>query len=144
MPDARFEGRYEMTIDAKGRLFFPAKHREKLGGNLLHITRGLDGCLFAFTDEQWEGFKEKMSGLPVGKSRGMDRYFIGNSSTAEMDAQGRLTIDQKLRDFVGLGKEITIVGLRERIEIWDTARWNEMNDALTADQVDAMLQDVDF
>lgn len=144
MAESRFEGRYAVSMDAKGRLFFPAKQRDKLDGNLLHITRGLDGCLFAFTDEQWAAFKARMAGLPVNKSRGMDRYFVGNSATAEMDSQGRLTIDPELRNFVNLGKDLTIVGLQERIEIWNTEAWNKINDSLTDDQVDEMLQDVNF
>ena len=144
MAEGNLEGRFEMSLDAKGRLFFPAKQREKLVGNTLHITRGLDDCLFAFTDEQWEAFKERMRSLPVAKARQMERYFIGNSSSTEMDPQGRVTVDQNLRTFAGLTKEITLVGLLERMEIWDTARWNAMNDDLTADDVDSLLQEVNF
>lgn len=144
MAETHLEGRFEMSLDAKGRLFFPAKQREKVGGSLLHITRGLDECLFAFTDEQWEGFKARMRNLPVAKARTMERYFIGNSSAVEMDAQGRVTVDQKLREFAGLNREITIVGLLERMEIWDTARWNAMNDQLTPDEMDSLLQEMEF
>lgn len=142
--EQHLEGRFEMTIDAKGRLFFPAKQREKLGGTQLHITRGLDDCLFAFTEAQWTGFKEKMAVLPFAKARQAERFFIGNSSHPEIDAQGRLTLHPALRQIAGLEKEITLVGLRERIEIWDTARWNAMNDALTGEGIDAMLQEMDF
>lgn len=141
---AALEGRFEMTLDAKGRLFFPAKQREKIEGSTLHITRGLDGCLFAFTDHQWQLFGDKMSTMPLARSKASERYFIGNSSTVEMDGQGRVTVDPRLRDFAGLEKEITLVGLRERMEIWDTARWNAFNDSLASEDIDAILQEMDF
>lgn len=140
----RLFGRYEMNIDAKGRLFFPAKQREKIEGNLLHITRGLDDCLFAFTDAQWDSFLEKIGTLPIAKARSMERYFVGNSNDAEMDEQGRIKIPVKLREIAGLEKEVTIVGLRERLEIWDTARWNAMNEELSGDEIAAMLEDMNF
>ncbi len=140
----RLFGRYEMNIDAKGRLFFPAKQREKIEGNILHITRGLDDCLFTFTDSQWDAFLEKMGELPIAKARTMERYFVGNSGDVEMDEQGRIKIPVKLRELAGLDREVTIVGLRERMEIWDTARWNAMNDQLSGDDIAAMLEDMNF
>ena len=140
----RLFGRYEMTIDAKGRLFFPAKQREKLEGSLLHVTRGLDDCLFAFTDSQWDSFLEKIGTLPITKARQTERYFVGNSFDAEMDEQGRIKIPPALRALAGLEKEVTIVGLRERLEIWDTARWNAMNDELSGDDIAAALEDMNF
>ena len=140
----RLFGRYEMTIDAKGRLFFPAKQREKLEGSLLHVTRGLDDCLFAFTDSQWDAFLEKIGTLPITKARSTERYFVGNSFDAEMDEQGRIKIPPALRTVAGLEKDVTIVGLRERLEIWDTARWNAMNDALSGDEIATLLEDMNF
>lgn len=144
MATDRLEGRFEMTIDAKGRLFFPAKQREKIDGSVLHITRGLDDCLFAFTDPQWDKFLEKIGTLPLSKARSTERFFVGNSALAEMDEQGRIKIPAALRSVAGLEKDVTIVGLRERLEIWDTARWNAMNDALSSADVAAMLEEMDF
>lgn len=144
MASTRLEGRYEMTIDVKGRLFFPAKHREKIEGAVLHITRGLDDCLFAFTDSQWDAFLEKIGTLPISKARSTERFFVGNSCHSEMDEQGRIKIPPALRTVAGLEKDVTIVGLRERLEIWDTARWNAMNDALSGDEIAALLEDMNF
>ena len=108
------------------------------------MTRGLDDCLFAFTDTQWDAFLEKIGTLPIAKARSMERYFVGNSNDAEMDEQGRIKIPAKLREIAGLEKEVTIVGLRERLEIWDTARWNAMNEELSGDEIAAMLEDMNF
>ena len=144
MASVRLEGRYEMTIDTKGRLFFPAKQREKIEGSALHITRGLDDCLFAFTDSQWDSFLEKIGTLPLTKARSTERFFVGNSTLAEMDEQGRIKMPPSLRTVAGLEKDVTIVGLRERLEIWDTARWNAMNDALSGDEIAALLEEMNF
>lgn len=138
------EGRFDMTVDAKGRLFFPAKQREKLEGATLHVTRGLDGCLFAYTDPQWEAFKEKIAALPVSKNRMSIRYLMGNSCEASLDAQGRITIAPKLREFAQLKKDVVIVGLLDRMEIWDSALWDEVNDSLTSDDIAATLEELGF
>lgn len=139
-----FEGRFDMSIDAKGRLFFPAKQREKLEGTTLHLTRGLDGCLFAYTDAQWEAFKEKVGDLPISKNRKGMRFLMGNSCEASLDGQGRISVTPQLREYAQLKKEVTLVGLLGRMEIWDTDRWNEMNDALTSDEIADMLEELNF
>jgi len=138
------EGRFDMTVDTKGRLFFPAKQREKLEGTTLHLTRGLDGCLFAYTDPQWEVFKEKIAALPISKNRMSIRYLMGNSCEASLDAQGRITIAPKLREFAQLKKDVVLVGLLDRMEIWDIDLWNSVNDALTSDDVAATLEELNF
>ncbi len=138
------EGRFDMTIDAKGRLFFPAKQREKLEGTTLHLTRGLDGCLFAYTEAQWDAFKQKIAELPISKNRMSMRYLMGNSFEASLDGQGRISVAPKLREFAQLKKDVTLVGLLDRMEIWDTDLWNEMNDSLTSDDIAAMLEELNF
>ena len=138
------EGRFDMTIDAKGRLFFPAKQREKLEGMSLRITKGLDGCLFVYTEAQWEAVKQKFRELPSAKNRLNLRYLMGNSTEAPLDAQGRINVAAELRTFAGLKKNVTLVGLLDRMELWDTDRWNEMNDSLTSDDIAAMLEELNF
>lgn len=141
----RLYGRYEMNIDAKGRLFFPAKQREKIEGNLLHVTKGFeDHCLLVFTESQWDAFIEKIGTLPSMKARDAEIYFIGNSKDVEMDEQGRIKVPGKLREKAGLEKEVTLVGLRSWMELWDTERWEERNDALSGNAIKSLLEEMNF
>ena len=120
-----FKGRFNHSVDAKGRVILPAKFREKLGGEFV-MTLGLDGCLFVYPNEQWDVFAEQLSNLPATEEgRDFQRYFYENAVDAEIDKQGRVLIPQELRNAAGLTKDIVFIGMNNRIEIWDRDRKNQ-------------------
>ena len=137
-------GHFEHTVDAKGRLFLPAKQREKITSKVLYLTPGLDDCLFRFTEAQWDEFLGRLSTLPLTTARQAERFFVGNAFEAEIDGQGRISIPANLRKRAGIEKEVTVVGLRERLEFWDTGRWNKMDDGISSEQVEAVLSGLNF
>jgi len=118
-----FMGEYDHTIDAKGRMIMPAKFRDEIGEQFV-LTLGLDGCLFAYSMKQWEEFLSDLNNLPGTKeARMFQRHFLANVAEAEMDKQGRVLIPPKLREKVGIDKEVTLVGMITRIEIWAKDRF---------------------
>ena len=121
-----FMGEYSHTIDAKGRIIVPAKFRESLGDNFV-VTKGLDNCLFVYTSEDWRKFEEKLRTLPLTNkdARKFTRFFLAGAAEMEIDKQGRILIPSVLREFAALEKDVVLVGVGSRIEIWDKARWNE-------------------
>ena len=116
-----FSGEYYHSIDAKGRLIIPAKLREELGDKFV-ITKGYDGnCLSILPMKAWEEFENKLAMVPKNNKAGQKlvRYFTTGASKCELDKQGRVLIDQKLREHAGLDKEVVLAGVLERVEIWD-------------------------
>ena len=117
-----FMGRFNHSVDAKGRVILPSKFREKLGEEFV-MTLGLDGCLFVYPNEQWEILAEQLSNLPSTKEgREFQRYFYENAVSCEIDKQGRVLIPADLRSAAGLTKDIVFIGMNKRIEIWDKER----------------------
>ena len=114
-------GQYAHNIDAKGRLFIPARLREELG-QTFHVTIGLDHCLSIYSDENWNVLVEKIHEMPYNKARGL-RVLSGNAVDCEPDAQGRILIPAKLREYAGLQKEVVVIGSFDRAEIWNAERW---------------------
>ena len=122
-------GEFEHSLDAKGRLIMPAKLREAIGDKFV-VTKGLDGCLFAFSIEEWSNFEEKLKSLPLSNrnSREFTRFFLSGATECEIDKQGRFLIPTNLRETATLQKEVVIIGVGTRIEIWDKEKWNSYND----------------
>lgn len=114
-------GQYAHNIDAKGRLFIPARLREELG-QTFHVTIGLDHCLSIYSDENWNILVEKIHEMPYNKARGL-RVLSANAVDCEPDAQGRILIPAKLREYAGLQKEVVVIGSFDRAEIWNAERW---------------------
>ena len=121
-------GEFNHSIDAKGRLIIPSKFREDLGENFV-ITKGLDGCLFLYPDSEWKIFEEKLRTLPLTNkdARIFTRFFLGSAVDGGLDKQGRVLISSALRNFANLEKEVVLVGVLDRVEIWDKAKWEENN-----------------
>ena len=121
-----FMGEYNHTIDAKGRLIVPAKFREILGDNFI-VTKGLDGCLFVYPNDEWTRFEEKLKSLPLTNknARQFTRFFLAGAAACEVDKQGRILLPQVLREFASLEKDVVLVGVASRIEIWGRERWDE-------------------
>ena len=122
-------GEFEHSLDAKGRLIMPAKLREAIGDKFV-VTKGLDGCLFAFSIEEWSNFEEQLKSLPLSNrnSREFTRFFLSGATECEIDKQGRFLIPTNLRETASLQKEVVIIGVGTRIEIWDKEKWNSYND----------------
>lgn len=121
-----FMGEYNHTIDAKGRLIVPAKFREELG-DVFVITKGLDGCLCVYANDEWAAFEEKLRSLPFTNknARKMTRFFMAGATSCEVDKQGRILVPSVLREFAELEKDVVLVGVASRIEIWSKDKWNE-------------------
>ena len=118
-------GTYEHGLDAKGRVIIPAKLREDLGESFV-VTLGLDGCLFAYPMNEWEGFIEKLKELPGTKeARMLQRHFLANAAPCELDKQGRILVPQTLREFAGLEKDVILAGNLSRVEVWSKEKWSE-------------------
>ena len=131
-------GEYEHTIDSKGRLIMPAKLREDMGDKFI-ITKGLDGCLFGFSQTEWNNFEEKLKTLPLTNKNARDfvRFFLSGAMECEVDKQGRFLISSNLREYATLEKETMITGVGTRIEIWNRDKWKKYNseENLSADQI---------
>ena len=129
-------GEYEHSLDAKGRIIMPSKFREDIGDKFI-VTKGLDGCLFAFSKEEWSKFEEKLSTLPISNkdARNFSRFFFAGAIDYELDKQGRFLISSNLREFAGFNKDVVIVGMNSRIEIWSKEKWEDANQNLSADDI---------
>ena len=114
-------GQYAHNIDAKGRLFIPARLREELG-QTFHVTVGMDHCLSIYSDESWAAFTDKVRSLPYSKAKAL-RPLFANAVDCEPDGQGRILIPAKLREYAGLQKEVVVIGSFDRAEIWHAERW---------------------
>jgi MraZ protein len=122
-----FLGEYAHTLDEKGRLTLPAKFRDQLAKGIV-VTRGLDGCLFVFTDEDWKQFTATLRDrLPFTQKSARDfaRFFFSGAADIIPDRQGRILIPPFLRQHAGLESEVMIVGANSRLELWDTERWRQ-------------------
>lgn len=119
-----FMGEYNHTIDAKGRLIVPSKFREALGDEFV-ITKGLDGCLFVYDNKEWTAFEEKLKSLPLTNkdARQFVRFFLAGAANVEVDKQGRILVPANLREFAKLSKDVVLVGVASRIEIWSKEIW---------------------
>ena len=142
-----FMGEYSHTIDTKGRLIIPSKFREELGETFV-VTKGLDGCLFVFSDEEWKAFEIKLKSLPltIKNARQFARFFVAGATPCELDKQGRILLPATLREFAGLEKDVVLTGMLNRIEIWSKDKWNENNslDDVAMDEIAEQMTDLGF
>lgn len=123
-----FYGEYQHTVDPKGRVIIPSKFREGLGEKFI-ITKGLDSCLFVYSYTEWSNLENKLKSLPFTDKdvRAFVRFFFAGANECEVDKQGRILIPQNLREYAGLNKDIYIIGVSARVEIWDKQRYEEYN-----------------
>lgn len=132
-----FFGEYSHNIDDKGRLIIPSKFRESLSGQFV-LTKGLDCCLFVFSLDEWDKFEEKLKALPVSdkNARAFTRFFFAGAADCELDRQGRVSVPASLRKYAKISKEVTIIGVSNRLEIWDNQVWEEYNQSEDLDYED--------
>ena len=133
-----FLGRFEHSVDTKGRVAVPARFRDRLSGELI-LTRGNDGCLYLFTQGSWEPLAAKLNALPTGDedARNLRRAVFSSAEPVELDKQGRVIIPDHLRQYAGISGDVSIIGLGEYIEIWDTQAWQKL-DSEIAEKVDVI------
>ena len=129
-------GEYEHSLDVKGRLIMPVKLRQDMGEKFI-ITKGLDGCLFAFSQEEWLNFETKLKTLPLSdkNARNFVRFFLSGATECELDKQGRFLIPNNLRNAANLEKEVVIIGVGTRLEIWNKQTWEKCDEDISADEI---------
>lgn len=121
-------GEYEHSLDVKGRIIMPAKLREDMGEKFI-LTKGLDGCLFGFSQNEWNNFEEKLKTLPLTNKNARDfvRFFLSGATECEMDKQGRFLVAGNLREYAKMEKDLVVIGVGNRIEIWNKDKWQIHN-----------------
>lgn len=123
-----FIGEYQHTLDSKGRIIIPSKLREELG-EIFVMTKGLDNCLFVYSKSEWAILEEKLKTLPLTNkdARAFIRFFFAGASECGLDKQGRALIPTNLRQHSKLDKDVVIIGVATRIEIWSKTEWDNYN-----------------
>ncbi|NMM61426.1 division/cell wall cluster transcriptional repressor MraZ [Clostridium sp. P21] len=123
-----FIGEYEHALDNKNRIIIPSKFREELGSKFI-LTKGLDGCLYAYPSDEWRMLESKLRKLPLTSknARAFVRFFFSGANEMELDKQGRTLIPQSLLEYGEIKKEIVSIGVSNRLEIWSKERWIQYN-----------------
>ena len=133
-----FYGEYQHSVDTKGRVIIPSKFRDELGEKFI-ITKGLDNCLFAYSSEEWTNLETKLRSLPFTDKdvRAFVRFFFAGATECELDKQGRILIPQNLREYASLEKDVYIIGVSTRVEVWDKSKWESYSgdENMSADNI---------
>ncbi|MCR4403178.1 MAG: division/cell wall cluster transcriptional repressor MraZ [Firmicutes bacterium] len=121
-----FIGTYDHAVDDKGRLAIPARFRDGLGQRF-YATKGLDKCLFLFPEMEWRAQQAQLASLPLTMrdARAYSRLFFAGACECELDRQGRINIPQYLREYAGITKDVVIIGVMSRVEVWSREVWLE-------------------
>ena len=135
-------GEYEHTIDAKGRMNFPAKLREEFGDKFFIAKSYNEKCLTVYTEERWNALRESLKDKPSKVALPLERFLFGSACDAEPDKQGRILIAPALRAYANITGEVVVVGLEGRAEIWDKASWEEYNNKTTFEDIAAMAEEL--
>ena len=119
-------GEYRNSLDAKGRIVIPSKFREELGNKII-LTRGLDGSLFIYSEDAWNKLTEKLQTLSFTEkeSRNFTRFLLSGANTLEFDKQGRIIIPSYLKEYANFTKEVVLVGVLNRVELWSGEAWDK-------------------
>ncbi len=120
-----FQGTSVLSLDGKGRMTVPARHRDALAAlsaNQLTLTQHPAGCLLVFPRPAWEGFRTQLLGLPM-EADGWRRFFVGSAVDVEVDSAARVLVPPELRAMAGLDKDVLLMGMGQRLELWDAARY---------------------
>lgn len=142
-------GEYAHRLDAKGRVIIPQKLREELGAFFM-VTKGIDRCLYIYGMTEWEEFVEKLNKLPMTNrtARAFKRGFLAGAVKCEPDAQGRILLSQKQREYAGIDKDVYIIGNGEKAEIWSSSEWESPENAgdnqASMDELADTLDELDF
>lgn len=123
-----FLGEYQHSLDAKGRITIPSRFREELGERFV-ATKGLDNCIFLYPLDEWQKVEEKLKTLPMTRAdvRSFVRFFFSGALETELDKQGRTILSSNLRNYAEIEKDVTVIGVGARVEIWSTDKWESYN-----------------
>jgi len=137
-----FLGEFHHTLDAKGRLSLPARFRNTVTGSLV-ISKGMEGCLYVHPAEGFEASMDRLVGSNDfdPQVRKVRRFFAAGASEVDLDSAGRINLPQRLREHAGLAKDVTVVGSGDRIELWDTTKWDAYNDE-TSEHIEEYAADL--
>ena len=129
-----FYGEYAHTIDRKGRVIIPAKFRQTFKDQQierLYLTRGLDECLFLFSESEWRAVEARFKQIPFTKAEGrkFNRLFFSGASEVQLDGLGRVLVPKHLKEFAHIHEDVVVVGVSTRIEIWAKERWRAFYEA---------------
>jgi MraZ protein len=141
-----FQGASALSLDAKGRLTVPARHRDVLtaiAGGQLTLTKHPEGCLMVFPRPAWEQFRDKIAALPMSAA-GWKRIFLGNAMDVEIDGASRVLISPELRAAAGLNKEVMLLGMGSHFELWDAERYAAHEAAVMQQGMPEVLKDFSF
>lgn len=138
-----FMGEYSHSIDTKGRLIMPSKFRDMLGEEFV-VTKGLDGCLFVYDQNEWTAFEEKLKALPITNkdARKFVRFFLAGAAEVAVDKQGRILLPAVLREFAEITTDAVLVGVGSRIEIWSKDRWDGISEYDDMDDIAEHMADL--
>ena len=140
-------GEHTHTLDSKKRLAIPAKFRKELGEGAV-LTKGLDSCLFMFPNAQWHQLAQKIAGLSLGQqdTRSFSRLLLAGAVEVDFDGLGRILVPDYLKSYAGLTRQVVVVGLYSRLELWDEARWDSYraNIEQHSDQIAEKLGELGF
>ncbi len=127
-------GEYIHTLDPKKRLSLPSKFRKEVGKKVV-VTRGLDKCLFVYPVAQWKDISSKIAELSIGAadSRGFNRFLLSGAVETEVDSAGRILIPDFLKDFAGLKSKAVLIGVHNRVEVWDEKAWSQYKSKIEGD-----------
>lgn len=120
-------GEYRQNIDTKGRVNVPAKFRDDLGSSFV-VSKGLDNCVYIYPKEEWHRFEQELRSAQATQRRMLHRFFFSGASECEIDTQGRVVIPPNIREYAGLSKEIVVIGMSDKVEIWDREKWDSYMD----------------
>lgn len=135
-------GTFERSLDAKDRLMLPAKLQDDLGAEC-YLTMGIDRCLALYPEASWQVFTERFATLPMSQAKKM-RTLFANAVKCRPDSQGRITIPPRLQVYAGISKDVAIIGVHNRAEIWDAASWRENDEEMTPEKMAQLMEALDF
>ena len=140
-----FMSQYNHTIDAKGRLIIPSKYRDVLGESFV-VTKGLDGCLLVYGNEEWKAFEDKLQNLLLAQreARQFVRFFLAGACEVEVDKQGRILLPNVLREFAKLEKDVVLVGAGKKVEIWSKEEYERATEDLDMDTISEHMAELGY
>lgn len=141
-----FQGASSLSLDAKGRLSVPTRHRDVLSANAdgqLTITKHPHGCLMVFPRPEWEKFRDRVANLSM-EAQWWKRMFLGNAMDVDMDGTGRVLVPPELRQAVGLSRDVLLLGMGKHFELWDKARYDAEEAKAVQEAMPHVLKDFSF
>lgn len=137
-------GRYEHTVDAKNRMFVPAKFKEALGASFKVTYNDFNKCILVYSDEEWAKYEEKISQLPTLQFEDFIRAVYSNTVDVQVDSQGRIVIPQFLKDKVSIQKNVLVLGVGSHLEIWAQEEYAEKQKTVDMDKIKGLMMELRF